>query len=201
MNKGVIMSASSNSDGLYMTEAEYLEFEYNSEMRHEYINGQVIERSGKNPNHNRLTVRLSALLYGHLQETNCEGFGSQMRVNINASSAHVYPDLSVACFSKFTSDPIEALLNPILIIEVLSPSTEKFDRDEKFRLYRGLDSLREYVLVSQEFPAISSYYLNADNIWEFNDTVGLESSITLKSIDCTLSLADIYENVVFEDTN
>jgi len=100
--------------------------------------------------------------------------------------------------STFTDDNPQALLNSILIIEVLSSSTEQFDRGAKFRKYRQLDSLREYVLVSQEFAQIERFYLKDGNIWEYIDISGLDSNITLKSIDCTFSLADVYANVVFE---
>lgn len=192
------MSANPNSN--YMTVAEYLEFERESDIRHEYINGEVNAMAGASPNHNRITMKLSYRLYGNLTGKTCEVFGGDQRVQMERYKTYFYPDLSVVGGEpQFTDDKPEALQNPILIIEVLSPTTEKFDRDEKFSLYRQLDSLREYALVSQESPRIACYYLNENNIWEFSDAVGLESSITFKSLDCTLSLADIYEHVVFED--
>lgn len=196
------MSANPGSDGLYMTKAEYLEFERNSDIKHEYINGEVFAMAGAKPNHNRLTMKLSRLIDTHLDGKECEAFGGDQPLHIEQIDSYVYPDLTIACGeSEFTEDPLPALLNPLLIIEVLSPSTERFDRDEKFILYRQITSFREYVLVFQDSARIVCFYLNENNIWEFSDAVGLESSITLKSIDCSLSLADVYANVVFEADN
>ena len=193
------MSANPRSDGLYMTKAEYLEFERNSDTKHEYINGEVFAMAGAKPNHNRLTMKLSRLIDTHLDGKDCEAFNGDQRLEIEPLDSYVYPDITVTCGeSKFTEDPLPALLNPLLIVEVLSPSTERFDRDEKFILYRQIETFREYVLVFQDSARIVCYYLNANNIWEFRDALGLESTITLKSIDSTLSLADIYANVVFD---
>ena len=196
------MSANPRTDDSYMTKAEYLEFLSNSEIKYEYINGEVVAMAGAKPNHNHLTMSLSYLIYAGLIGKDCTPFGGDQRVEIEKLNTYFFPDLSVVCGKpQFTDDSLPAIVDPILIIEVLSPSTESFDRGKKFQLYRQLDSLREYVLVSQESARIERFYLNADGIWEFGDTVGLDSSITLKSIDCTLKLADVYANVVFEDAD
>lgn len=202
------MSANPKHEFPIMTIEEYLEFERNSDIKHEYINGIVrpvyLESDDYIPsfshvNHNRLTAMLTHLTIGHLQN-DCEAFAMNQRIKIENPDTYFYPDISVVCGQPhFTDDNPQALLNPILIIEVLSPSTEKFDRDDKFRMYRSLESLREYVLVSQDTPQIKSFYLNDTHIWEFTDAVGLDSSILLQSIDCTLSLADVYQRVIFEE--
>lgn len=193
------MSANPNSDNLFMTKSEYLDFLRDSEIKYEYFNGEVVAMAGAKPNHNHLTMSLSYLIYGNLIGKNCTPFGSDQRLEIEKLNTSFFPDLSVVCGEpNFTDDSLPAILNPILIIEVLSPSTESFDRGQKFQMYRQLDSLEEYVLVSQDSARIERYYLKTENIWEFTEAVGIESSIVLKSIDCTLALADIYANVVFE---
>lgn len=193
------MPANPKSDVIYMTEDEYLEFERNSESRHEYINGEVFAMAGASPNHNRLTMRLSRLIDTHLDGKDCEAFGGDQRVKIKRDKSYLYPDLSAACGeSDFNDDNPQALLNPILVIEVLLSSTGQFDQDEKFMLYRQIDSFREYVLVWQDKAKMLRFYLNDESIWEFADANGLEDNIMLKSIDCTLSLADVYANVTFE---
>ncbi len=146
------MSANPRSNDFMMTEAEYLEFERNSDIKHEYYRGEVFAMAGASPNHNRLTVKLLRLIDIHLDGKDCEAFGGDMLVKIEASKDRFYPDLSVVCGdSTFTDDNPQALLNPILIIEVLSSSTDQFDRGAKFRKYRQLDSLREYVTNGAEF--------------------------------------------------
>lgn len=193
------MSANLKSDALYMTEDEYLEFERDSKSRHEYIDGRLIDHQGESPNHNRIVMSLSILVGSHVRGKDCEAFGGDQRVKIKRDKNYLYPDLSAACGeSEFNDDNPQALLNPILVIEVLSSSIGQFDQDEKFMLYRQIDSFREYVLVWQDKAKIARYFLNDENIWEFADANGLESNIRLKSIDCTLSLADVYDNVIFE---
>ena len=193
------MTANPKSDD-YITKNEYLELLIGSETKYEYLRGDVYAMAGASPNHNRIVFRLGSRLDDHTANKNCEGFGGDQLVEIKNFDSRFFPDLSVVCGEpEFTDDKPQALLNPRLIIEVLSPSTEKFDRDEKFRIYRGLESLREYVLVSQDSAKIVCYYLNDNDVWEFRAVVGLESSITLKSLDYTLSLADVYQRVTFED--
>lgn len=183
-----------------MTESEYFEFEMKSDMRHEFINGQVIKFNGRSPNHNLISVSLTMGIYGGIKaKPEYVGMGSQMRVHVPTMQAHLYPDMTVSRYPEYTNDPVEALLNPLLIIEILSPHTELTDRREKFQIYRALPSFREYLLVSQESPLIERFYLRDDGQWEFDDVAGLDSSITLKSIDCTLTMSDVYQNVTFED--
>jgi len=111
-----------------MTEAEYLDFERNSDIKHEYYQGEVFAMAGASPNHNRLTLALSHMLFSNLSGSGCEAFGGDMRVKIKVTNDQFYPDLSVVCGNiEFTDGKPQALLNPILIIEVLSPSIERFD--------------------------------------------------------------------------
>lgn len=143
------MSANPRSDDLYMTKAEYLEFLNNSEIKYEYINGEVVAMAGAKPNHNRLTMMLSYLLVSQLSGKGCEAFGGDQRVEIEKLNTYYFPDLSVVCGdSQFTDDSLPAIVDPVLIIEVLSPSTESFDRGKKFQMYRQLDSLRDSLILN-----------------------------------------------------
>lgn len=185
-----------------MTPAEYLEFERESDIRHEFIDGEVYAMAGASPRHNRIVRNLTVALFDHLDSHNCESFGENQRIALEKAKNrdYLYPDTSVVCGeATFTDDNPQALTNPQLIIEVLSPTTAKFDLDEKFALYRQLDTFREYVLVWQDKAKIARYHLNDNNIWEFTDVTGLDSHINLKSIDYDLSLADVYQRVTFDD--
>ncbi len=114
---------------------------------------------------------------------------------------YTYPDISVVCDPpEWTDSHHDTLLNPVLIIEVLSPSTESYDRGKKFQHYRTLDSLQEYVLISQDSPRIERYLRQPNHEWLFSDAAGLEASIELSSIQCRLALADVYAKVSFEPT-
>lgn len=193
---------SANPDIPQMTETQYLEFERQSDIRHEYIDGQVFAMAGASPRHNLIMMTLSYLIFGHLRDKDCNAYGESQRLRIDNSKGknYLYPDMSVVCGdSKFTDDNPQALTNPQLIIEILSPSTAKFDLDDKFALYRQLSSFREYLLVWQDKAKIARYYLNKDNIWEFVDVTGLNAHITLKSIDYRLSLDDVYQRVNFDE--
>lgn len=202
---------SANPNNLYMTKVEYLEFLSKSTEKYEYINGWVKPLHGEvedhvpsfvHINHNHITMSLSYLIYASLIGKNCTPFGGDQRLEIEKLDVYFFPDLSVVCGDvEFTEDSLPAIIDPVLIIEMLSPSTELYDRTKKFQMYRQIDSLREYVLVSQESARIERFYLNTQGIWEFIDAAGLESSIMLKSIDCNLSLSDVYANVTFEDVD
>lgn len=195
------MSANPKDDSLYMTEAEYLECERNSEIRHEYIQGEIVAMAGASQNQNRLVATIMFLLYGHIRDKNgCEVYGENMRVKIETADLQTYPELSVVCGDiHLTDESPPALLNPNLIIEVLSPSTESYDRGKKFKAYRQLPSLQEYILVSQESASIGRYVRTTADRWELSDATGLDAMITLSTIDCPLALTNVYENVTFDD--
>lgn len=183
------------------TEAEYLEFERTAETKHEFYGGEIFAMAGTGRNHNRLTVSLTASLFPQLQGKGCEVFSNDMRVRVTENGLYTYPDVLVVCGEPdFLEDANpDTLLNPTVIIEVLSDSTEGYDRGKKFQLYRSLDSLREYVLISQRSAHIERFVRQENgDTWLFNEVVGLESSIALTTIDCTLALADVYNKVSFD---
>ncbi len=180
------------------TVEQYLEFERTSEEKHEYLDGQIISMAGASGNHNRIVANTIVGLGPQLREGPCAIYASDQRVK--AGRLYAYPDVSVVCGpSRYTDDTPQTLLNPTLIVEVLSPSTESFDRGKKFEQYRALESLQEYVLVSQDSHHIEHYVRQGDDQWLYSDARGLNAVMELPSIGCTLALADVYEKVTFED--
>jgi Uma2 family endonuclease len=182
-----------------MTEAEYLEFERKSESKHEFIDGEVFAMSGASRAHNLISIQTAALLIRQVRGKNCEVYASDMRVKISAKQ-YVYPDVIVVCGEpKLSDDKFDNLLNPTVIIEVLSDSTEAYDRGLKFKNYRKLDSLQEYILIAQDKPSIERFTRQIDGTWNIaaNDAEGLDSSVELASIGCKVHLAEVYEHVVF----
>ena len=183
-----------------MTPAEYLAFERASEERHEYLHGQVRRLPNSRPSHSIIEGNAATLLYGQLQFRPCYVFLVNMRLLISQTGLYTYPDISIVCGDPQFSDE-DNLLNPTVLIEVLSPSTESYDRGKKFQHYRTLESLQEYVLIGQDSPRIERYTRQPDNQWLLADAVGLDASIELVSIGCTLVLADVYEKVSFEENS
>ncbi len=183
-----------------MTPEAYLKFERASEVKHEYFGGEVFAMTGASRNHNRIVVNVTASLHGQLRRGPCELFPSDMRVKIRSSILYTYPDISVVCGEpQFEDTGLDTLLNPTLIIEVLSPSTELYDRVRKFQHYRTIESLQEYVLIAQDHPRIERYLRQSNDEWLLSDTTDLNSVLDLMAIQCRLALAEVYEKVTFED--
>ncbi len=181
-----------------MSEAEYLEFERSSEIKHEYLNGNVFDMTGASRAHNLISGNVFASLHRQLRGKSCEVYHSDMRLKVSATGLYTYPDISVVCGeAQFRDEQLDTLLNPTLIVEVLSPPTERYDRGKKFQHYRELDSLRELVLISQDSPIIERYVRQAEGKWLLRDAKGLDATLELTSIGCKLSLAEIYEQVSF----
>ncbi len=185
-----------------MSEAEYLAMERASDIKHEYLNGYAYSMAGASDAHNIICANSIIVIGSQLRGGPCTIRPSDMRVKIAATGLHTYPDISVVCGeSQFADGEFDTLLNPILVIEVLSPSTEKFDRGTKFQHYRQLESLHEYLLIAQDAPRIERYLKQADNTWNLADVTGLHATFDLPSIGCTLALADVYEKVMFPEDN
>jgi Uma2 family endonuclease len=183
-----------------MTPQEYLRFERASEIKHEFYNGDIFAMSGASEEHNVITANIVAALHGQLRQRLCKLYPSDMRVFIPATGLYTYPDVTAVCGTpQFEDKEFDTLLNPTVIIEVLSPSTEKYDRGKKFEHYRSIPSLREYVLIAQDEARIQCFSLQND-FWVFDEAVALDAILTLTSIECTLALSDVYEKVTFEDS-
>jgi Uma2 family endonuclease len=181
------------------TEEEYLAFERTQDTKHEFYQGAVYAMVGASKNHVLIATNTSTTLNLQLRKRPCQVYQTDLRLKVTPSGLYTYPDISVVCGEPlFSDDKPDTLLNPILIVEVLSPSTEAYDRGKKFEFYRTLESLQEYVLITQDNPHIESFLRQSSGAWLFQEAVGLESSLELSSIQCTLALADVYEKVTFE---
>jgi Uma2 family endonuclease len=183
-----------------MTDEQYLAFEDSSDTRHELIDGYLYGMAGVSENHSTISLNIGASLHGQLRKRPCKVHGGDMRVQPKAKGTFFYPDISVVCGeSKLTDTSVPSLTNPNVIIEVLSPSTEKIDRGEKAAAYRGMESVKEYLFVSQNSAHIEHYKRMPNGHWDFVEYKGLEAIIDLSSIECTLALEDVYEKVEFEE--
>ena len=172
-------------------------------VRSEYIRGEIIGMSGASRAHNLITGNISAELRAQLRGSECEVYMNDMRVSSPLTSSYFYPDVVVVCEEpRFEDDVFDILLNPIILIEVLSPSTEAYDRGEKFWHYRHLTSLQEYVLVSQDKVLVERYRrppkVNATD-WIFTAFQAPADMLPLTAIQCELPLQEIYERVTFPD--
>lgn len=176
-----------------MTPAEYAEFEAQSAERHEYLNGEVIAMAGGTEVHSLISSNAIRKLGNALERRPCRVYEGNMRVKIEATGLETYPDVSVVCGpSKFEDLRRLSLLNPLLIIEVLSESTEMYDRGKKFWHYRHLASLKEYVLITPTEPLVEVFRRMPDDTWLLTTYEGLDAQITLESLQITLPLADFY---------
>lgn len=183
-----------------LTPQEYLEFERKSEIKHEYFNGEIFAMSGAKRRHNVIAWNIGGELRQKLKGNNCEAYPSDMRVFIPETGLYTYPDLVVVCDDPVFQDNVfDTLLNPVLLIEVLSETTESYDRGKKFQHYRSIESLQEYVLVSQDEARIEKYVKQGDGFWILSEAVGLDSEIKFDSIDCVIALSEVYDKVNFSD--
>ena len=181
-----------------MTLEEYLEFEKNSELKHEYFDGEIFAMVGARKNHNRISSNVSRILGNQLLDRPCDVFSSDMRVKIEAIKKYTYPDILVACDKiEFIADELDSLLNPVVIIEILSNSTESYDRGLKFTHYRLIDSLKEYILISQYHCQVEKFKRDKAGIWLYSSVEEMENSLKIESIECELSLSEIYHRVEF----
>jgi Uma2 family endonuclease len=182
----------------HVTPDEYLAAERLSEYRSEYLDGGVYPMTGASANHVQIVFNIGAELVVQLRGRPCRIYGVDLKVRLPDSRKFFYPDV-VAVWGElqYHDDRHDIVLNPDLVIEVLSPSTETFDRGAKFEAYRTIESLKEYVLVSQKKPLIEQYVRGEGGEWTFKAVEGLESSLALPSIECTLNLSAVYDKVDF----
>lgn len=175
----------------YLTVDEYLAFEEKSKLKHEYMDGEIFAMAGATRKHNLASTNVSTELSLQLRETDCEVYASDFRVKIR-DGHNVYPDVAVACGKILTENNDTTLLNPIVIFEILSKSTEKRDRSDKAEDYFRLESLADYVLVSQYRIRVEHFSRQENNAWTLYIYEDLEDVVKLKSIGCEISLKLIY---------
>lgn len=180
----------------YITPEEYLALERKAEYKSEYLNGEVFAMTGANRNHNLIATNIISLLNLQLRGKPGEVYPSDMRVKVTATGLYTYPDVVVVCGEpKFEDDYVDTLLNPTLIVEILSKTTERYDRIAKIGYYQTLDSLSENLLVAQEEFRIEQYAKQPDGRWLLSEIRSLEGVVDLQSIGCSLALRDVYHKV------
>ena len=179
---------------------EYLELDKNSEEKYEYFDGEIFDMAGGSPSHARAGGNVYSLFQQRLRGRDCEAFNSDMRVKVPAALPYRYPDVSVVCgepiFEELNGQ--EMLVNPVLIVEVLSPSTAAYDLKDKFTAYQSIDSFREYLIVSQDRPHIIQHIRQSKGRWLRIEIEGLDGEVALESVNVTLPLSEIYERVKFQ---
>jgi Uma2 family endonuclease len=185
----------------YYSPEEYLEFEVNSELRHEYIDGLIIPMTGGTPNHNKIAGNLYVAIHFALKRQPYEVYYTDQRLWIPKRRIHTYPDVMVVqtplVFAEGRNDTIT---NPVMIAEVLSKSTKGYDRDEKFAAYRTIPSFQEYILIDQYTIHVEQYVKTDHRKWMFLDYEDINDTLNLTSIPGQISLADIYEKIDFSST-
>jgi Uma2 family endonuclease len=192
---------------VFLTAEEYLDLEEKAEYKSEYLDGELLAMAGASPEHDTIAVNLIATLHSQLKGTPCKAHSSDMRVAVSSANAYTYPDISICCKdASYARRGTANLLNPVVIIEVLSPSTEIYDRRKKFRKYKQIPSLMEYVLVSQDEVLVERYVRqpNAEaggglrpdgGDWLYSSVSSLDDSLILTAGPAALKLRDVYDRV------
>lgn len=178
---------------------EYFELERSSEEKYEYFNGEVFCMSGVQPEHAIIEGNLMTVLSTSLTGRGCNVFPASLRVKTPGLPPYRYPDLSVICEQPQFEEigGLRALTNPVLIIEVLSSSTEAYDRGDKFTYYKSIPTFREYLLIAQHRPHVTHYVKQHDDKWNYEEVNDLNATVYLETVACELSLSDVYRGVEF----
>ena len=179
-----------------LTPGEYLKLERKSEIKHEYFDGEMFEMVGASRRHNLIAANVIRLLGNQLLDSPCNVYPSDMRVKVGTTGKYTYPDVVVACEEElFDDEEKDTLLNPVVIVEILSQSTEAYDRGKKFEQYQSIASLTEYLLVAQEPYRIEQYVRQSDREWRYSEYRSAEDVVKLNVIGCELILKDVYAKV------
>ncbi|MFW9261613.1 hypothetical protein A4S05_02075 [Nostoc sp. KVJ20] len=185
------------SDSIFISPDEYLQLEEKSNIKHEYINGQVYAMAGTTDTHNTIGLNLALLIRNHLRGSDCRVYFADIKARIEKRNRFYYPDILVTCDPKDRETPTYKSFSK-LIVEVLSDSTEAFDRGDKFNDYQTLDSLEEYVLVNSKHQRFETFRRNEQGLWVLQTYTPDNQVFELQSINLTASFADLYENVELE---
>ena len=186
----------SSNPKTFLTEEEYLAVERRADVRSEYFGGEIFALAGASRRHNRIVTNLVAALDNQLRARPRNVYSSDMRVKVQSTGLVTYPDFVITCGEEsFADAEMDVLLNPLVIIEVLSDSTEAYDRGKKFENYQSIESLKEYLLVSQDSQRIEQFVRQSGRNWMYIDTREPAEPVTLQSIECELKLEDIYLKV------
>lgn len=184
-----------------LTADQYLFAERQSDTKNEYFDGEIFAMAGASREHNQISANLVRVLGNQLLDKPCSVYSSDMKVRIEKARKYTYPDLVVACQTeRFEDEHRDVLLNPVVILEILSDSTEAYDRGRKFLHYQLLDSLAVYLLVSQDTPRIEVFTRRQDGTWLYAEFHGLDAVVEIESIGCNLRLGDVYRKVDLPDS-
>jgi len=186
----------------FISPEEYLRLERQSEHKSEYLNGEIFAMTGASRKHNLITINISSSLHSQLTGRPCEVYAADMRVKVGAQGLYTYPDVAVVCGEpRFEDEVVDTLLNPTVLIEVLSQSTERYDRIAKSSYYRTIESLAEHLLVAQDEVRLEQYVKQPNGQWALVEYTTPDDIAQLASIDCSLRLSEIYDKIVLYPNN
>src|SRR6266404_330901 len=181
-----------------LSEAEYLRLERAAEIKSEFFEGEMFAMAGGTRAHSLIAANLLRELGNRLKATDCVAYTADLRIKVEATGLQTYPDVSVVCGpQRFLDEERDTLLNPVVIVEVLSDSTEAYDRGKKFEQYRQIPSCREYLLVSQKEPRIEQFIRQAQGEWLLKEAVGLKAELNVPTLGIVLPLAEVFAKVEF----
>jgi Uma2 family endonuclease len=184
-----------------LTEAEYLALERAASFKSEFFHGQMFAMAGGSPMHSLIAANLIRELGTKLKGSPCKAFTSDLRLQVQDSGLYTYPDVSVVCGAlAFVPGTDDTVVNPTLLVEVLSDTTEAYDRGEKFRHYQLMPSLKEYLLASQRQPRLEHFLRRSNNEWALRTAEGMDATLTLPSLEITLELHEVFAGVEFVPT-
>jgi Uma2 family endonuclease len=183
-----------------MSPEEYLEFEHNSDIKHEYIDGEVYAMAGTTKAHNTISLNLAILLREKLKDSDCQTFMADIKVNVSNQKRFFYPDIVVTCDDNDDVNAYDVKF-PKIIVEVLSESTEKFDRGKKFQYYRTIPSLQEYILVSSQEYLIECFRRTKNDLWTLQTYEGLNAILRIENLAIDAPLSEIYATLSFDSVS
>lgn len=184
----------------YLTPQEYLDIERAAEFRSAYYRGEMFAMTGASRKHNLICANLTIEIGTQFKGRRCEVYQSDMRVRVSDTGLYTYPDVVAVCGDpKFDDDHFDVLSNPQVLIEVLSDSTESYDRGSKFEKYRKIESLQDYILISQNGCAVERFTRQPNNQWLMWSTTDMMETLEVASIDCSIKIEDIYAKIEFGD--
>jgi Uma2 family endonuclease len=182
----------------FISAEEYLERERAANDKHEYYKGEIFAMSGASLEHNKITINLTALLKNKLKDKGCRPYGNDLRIHIPPNTLFTYPDISIICGKpELTDDKFDTATNPIVLIEILSPSPRNYDMGIKFKLYRDIPTLKEYILIDSENVYVEKHVRHADHTWLLSELKNRQDLLQIEAVQVSVSLNDIYEDVSF----
>src|SRR6185312_13332453 len=184
----------------FLTPEQYLEIERAANFKSEYYEGEMFAMSGAREAHNLVVANVISAIHEQFRRRSCRVYPSDMRVLVNSTGLYAYPDVTALCGEpQFQDGVMDTLLNPVLIVEVLSPSTEAYDRGVKFDHYKNIGSLRDYLLLATNRIHADLYTRQPDNRWLLTSASKPEESLTIESVDVQLTVSTLYEKIEFSD--